>query len=521
MGKLRKGFNSLISLKRRNTAMRQRWIVLSLLLIVVLVGCGGEPTTQPVPIATAPPPAEEARSSRGGDVVASGHVVPAQKAGLSFALAGRVESVPVAVGYSVQAGDPLIVLETELLTPDLQQAEAALAIAQAQLDAGLAGPNPGDIAAAEGAVTAAEGAVAAAQAVLLQAEINAELSVETAQAALDQAQGSLDAANANLEAAEAYLLAASEQRNLVAGGASEPEIAAAQAALAWAEMSWKQTRDAHDNAMTCFTLPSGEQICPGLGTFEEQARDALAASELALAAAQAQLDYLLAMPEANALDVASANVAVAEAQRDAALAQVTIAEATLAQAQALSGTAQRQAALAEAAVSAAQAGVQVAQGQLSQAQAQRDRLVAGPTAREIAQLEAGVAQAQAALTKVEGLLADATLLAPFDGTVASLMINPGESVLPGQVVLTLADLDHLLVETTDLSERDVEQVAVGQGAAVYVEALNQEVEGEVIIIQPQSSTIGGDVVYQVTVQLNELPEGIRWGMSVEVEFSTR
>jgi HlyD family secretion protein len=125
------------------------------------------------------------------------------------------------------------------------------------------------------------------------------------------------------------------------------------------------------------------------------------------------------------------------------------------------------------------------------------------------------------VTRAEWALAQATLSAPFDGTVASLSINPGESILPGQVVLMLAGLEDLQVQTTDLSERDVDRIAVGQSAVVYVEALGLEVDGEVVNIQPQSSTIGGDVVYQVTVQLGEHPEGIRWGMSVEVEISTR
>jgi HlyD family secretion protein len=529
--------NPLINLKKRRATMHPRWIVLWLLVPVVLAGCSRQPPAQSTPLATAPPAAEEARPSHRGDVVASGQMAPARKAELSFTVSGRVESVDVEVGDSIGAGAPLVVLETEFFTADLLQAEAALAIAQAQLEAARTGPTPEEVAAAEGAVVAAEGAVAAAQAGLVQAELNTEIaqdtsqaesSVDIAQAALAQAHGTLAAANASVRAAESHLRASSEQRDLVADGATEPEIAAARAAVAWAELYWKQALDAHDGAMRCFSIPQGAEICPGLGTFEEQARQALAASGLNLDAARAQLDHLLAGPEANLLDAANANVSTAAAQRDAAQAQVTIAEAavdaadaTLAQTQSLLGTARRQEALAQAATSAAQAQVQMAEGQLSQAIAQRDRLEAGATAHEIVQLEAQVAQAQAARTRAESALAQATVSAPFDGTVASLEINPGEAVMPGQVVLTLADLDNLWAETTDLSERDVDQITVGQQAVVYVEALGEEVEGQVVNIKPQSSTIGGDVVYQVTVQLNELPEGIRWGMSVEVEISTR
>jgi hypothetical protein len=88
------------------------------------------------------------------------------------------------------------------------------------------------------------------------------------------------------------------------------------------------------------------------------------------------------------------------------------------------------------------------------------------------------------------------------------------------VVLTLADLRHLQVETTDLSERDVDQVAVGQRAAVTVEGLGVTVEGQVVHVASQATTVGGDVVYAVVVALDEQPPGLRWGMSVEVEITT-
>jgi hypothetical protein len=76
------------------------------------------------------------------------------------------------------------------------------------------------------------------------------------------------------------------------------------------------------------------------------------------------------------------------------------------------------------------------------------------------------------------------------------------------------------VETTDLSERDVARVALGQETIVYVEALGDEIPGRVVGIAPQATTIGGDVVYTVYVELDEMPPGLRWGMSTEVEIAT-
>ena len=53
----------------------------------------------------------------------------------------------------------------------------------------------------------------------------------------------------------------------------------------------------------------------------------------------------------------------------------------------------------------------------------------------------------------------------------------GEYASAGEVLVVVNDLSRLLVETTDLSERDVPGVSLGQEAAVRVEALDQDVSG--------------------------------------------
>ena len=115
-------------------------------------------------------------------------------------------------------------------------------------------------------------------------------------------------------------------------------------------------------------------------------------------------------------------------------------------------------------------------------------------------------------------LAQATLTAPFDGTLVDVAVLPGELVQSNQVVLTLADLGHLQITTTDLSERDIARVKIGQNANITIDALGISISGKVIRISPISETVGGDVVYPVTIQLDEQVDGLLWGMSAEVEI---
>ena len=135
--------------------------------------------------------------------------------------------------------------------------------------------------------------------------------------------------------------------------------------------------------------------------------------------------------------------------------------------------------------------------------------------------EAEVARAQALLDSANAVLtSQSTLLAPFDGTIVSVDISPAETVVPGQVVIVLGDLSNYQIETTDLSERDVIRVQIGQPAKIFIEALNEEFTGKVIDVDRVSSTLGGDVVYTVTIELDTQPQGLLWGMSADVQIET-
>lgn len=138
---------------------------------------------------------------------------------------------------------------------------------------------------------------------------------------------------------------------------------------------------------------------------------------------------------------------------------------------------------------------------------------------ESAQAEADRAQALLDSAKAT-LAAQSTLVAPFGGTIASVDISSGETVVPGRVVITIGDLSKFQVQTKDLSERDIPRVQVGQNANVFIEALGQDFAGKVTEISRISSTVGGDVVFTVTIDLDTQPQGLLWGMSADVKIET-
>jgi len=58
------------------------------------------------------------------------------------------------------------------------------------------------------------------------------------------------------------------------------------------------------------------------------------------------------------------------------------------------------------------------------------------------------------------------------------------------------------------------------GDRVIFQAVMDPVEGRAVRIASQATTVGGDVVYKVVIELDEQPSHLRWGMSVEVEITT-
>lgn len=174
-----------------------------------------------------------------------------------------------------------------------------------------------------------------------------------------------------------------------------------------------------------------------------------------------------------------------------------------------------------------EAKVKEAEANLTYAQIQLEYLIrnvgcrnnCATTEEHIEVAENDVARAQALLDSANAILeSQSNLTAPFDGVVVAVNISTAETVTPGQVVIIIGDLSHFQIETTDLSERDINKVKIGADANIFIEALSSEFTGKVANIDYLSSTLGGDVVYTVTVELDEQPNGLMWGMSADVEI---
>jgi multidrug resistance efflux pump len=161
-----------------------------------------------------------------------------------------------------------------------------------------------------------------------------------------------------------------------------------------------------------------------------------------------------------------------------------------------------------------------AKAELAQAQKEYDILSSGSNSDEKALAEAQYEAACANLEAARAALADVELRAPFAGTVAGLKVKGGESVTPGQIVVSVADFSGWIVKTTDLTELNVVDISEGQAVNITLDAIPAEtLDGKVQMIGQNFSEKQGDVVYEVTVALTESLSNMHWGMTSVVKFN--
>lgn len=173
-------------------------------------------------------------------------------------------------------------------------------------------------------------------------------------------------------------------------------------------------------------------------------------------------------------------------------------------------------------VTQAEAQLQIAQARMEQAQKKYDTLMVGPDPVDVDAAQARITNAESALNAAKAALGNLELKASIDGMVVNLDLIAGQQVSPGQAVMTLADFSTWFVETDNLTEVDVVNVAVGQAVRVVPDAIAEvELVGKVEAISNTFEEKRGDITYTVRIGLDQIDPRLRWGMTVVATFEKR
>ena len=319
-----------------------------------------------------------------------------------------------------------------------------------------------------------------------------EWAVQQAEMNLESARLSLAKLNETVEAtdiaqAEANFLSAKENLAVVQSGPTEEQLGAAEnnSAAAWA--SYEELKAG----------PTQQQLT--------QANATLRKAEIALQEAQRAYDKIAWMPEAGttsesaALQEATLSYESAKAAYDEIVqpAKPSALQSALANAQSA------QDALNELKKKPTPAELADAKAGVASAEANLAKLKKGPNANDLRQAEIGVEQSLIALEQARLNLENAQVVAPIDGTVLAVNVEPGISISGGSVVATLADTSKLKL-TVNVEQKEIRHIQVGQTAAVSVYALpDRTFTGVVDLIIPVSDTSTGLVNYPVTLSLTD------------------
>ena len=153
-------------------------------------------------------------------------------------------------------------------------------------------------------------------------------------------------------------------------------------------------------------------------------------------------------------------------------------------------------------------------------QARLDYLLAQPLPEDVAIARAEVTQAQLNSNAKKAQLELATLITPVDGFVVDIFLNSHEYARVGETVIRISDLNKLSVQT-EMYDFEIVRINVGDSAWITFDALEDiEIKGFVSSIEPDESNpqVG---MYIVTIQLYDIPKGLRWGMSAEVSIPSK
>ena len=444
--------------------MKRVWIAL---VAALLLAAGGwayatyvDPSILPQYAGTAgETPEDESAAEAAQDaesvIWASGKLLPTSWANLAPLQGGVVQALPVTEGDWVEAGEALVQLDNPTARSQVEIAAAAVSEAEAAHAKLLAGASDAEIAAAEAGVATAEAQVSLAAGRLLEAQKTVEFY-------------------------EVEVVIAREQLNELSSGPTAAERAAAAARVDVA-------RAALDHAEAAYNAVRGD---PNIGS--------------------TRLEALQLQQATKSLEAAQAEFAVAT--QGATEQQLAVAEARVQEAQS-------RVAMAESQIPAAEAGIQSAQAALASAEANLRRHREGASPEEIAVSEARIRTAKAQLASAAAHVGQSRIVAPFDGQVGAVLVRSGELVSAGQALVLLGNTNNMHVETTDLRETDVVHLQGGQEVEVTFDSLPDRIFGGIIThIAPVSTSDKGSTNFTVHVDVPQLDENLRWGMTAFVNI---
>lgn len=430
------------------------------------------------------------------EISETGQVKKGEEIKLSFKNAGKIEKIYVTVGEKVKAGAALVKLEDRDLRIQLNEAKAVLDLNQAKLNKLLAGVSKEEIQKSQTAISNAETSLKNYQQNLQNVKSQAE---ENLNAAYEDALNTLD---------DAYLKAYNSQ-NTVDLIQRTYFTNNDQAGIRVRENKEKivlvcsQIKSSIDTAKTDSTH---ENIDLALSQTEDKLSD-ISDSLKTIREICEEINYrsVVSSSDKTSLDTHRSNI-------NTALTNITNSQQTIALTK-LTNTTN---------INTAQTSVSTAEGTLKTVQNEFTLLTAPPRIEDIDLYQAQVSQAQAQVNILENQLQETILRSPVEGEITQIKKRIGEMIQPmlQDSVITLLPTAPFEIEV-DIYEEDVVKMSVGNEVDISLVAFPEKTfKGKVLAIEPAEKLIEGVVYYEVRITFEEIPEGVKPGMTADLVIKT-
>jgi len=439
-------------------------------------------------------------------VSVTGRVKPAEKVDLAFEKGGKVSAIYADVGKQVSEGEILVTLENAELIALLNQAKANLEAEQAKLNELEKGTREEEIQTYKTKVTNAERSLLDAQKNLeTMKEKSIALLNDVYSSAISSAQDAINVGkNALLTLTDiqfSHFLTSSQESVRIANAKAVAVkcLLGADNAGYWTNKfialseggAYKAVKNAIEN-------PSFENIDQALNETIfalQKVKEALDVVPITDAFTSTEKTNLIT--EKNNVN---SKITIISGKQTAISVQKTTNEVN---------------------IKSAESAVVSAQNTLDSAKSELELKKAGNVSEEIIAQKARVESAKATVENYKAQIVKTILRAPISGMVIKQDAKVGEVISSGVSIISLFSNSEFEIET-NIPEADIAKVKIGDSAKITLDAYgdNLTFEARVVKIDPAETMIEGVATYKTTLQFIKKYEGIKSGMTANVDILT-
>ncbi len=403
------------------------------------------------------------------DVVVTGDITSSENVDLSFEQPGTVSRINVSTGDTVKVGAVLLSEDSSVLSAQFQQAEAAVAQAEANLAILKSGSTPQDVNVSEAQVAEAESALANAEKSVISTVNDAYTKAD------DAIHNQADQIFTNPRTNPQLVFSIPDQQLTINIQFERSNVE--RDFNVWSDLLINLTTSSDLSAV----LRSTKEYLNDMQNFLTDVATALNEVTLTGPVTQTNISTWKTDVATGRTEVGTAitNVVAAETALNAASTALTVAEKQLA---------------------------------LKQAPATPDQIAAS---------EAAVAQAEAQANLIQAQINQTVLRSPIAGTVTDVVPKVGEVVTAGEAVVTVIGNNSLEAEAY-VAEADVAKLAVGNPVTMTFDALPGETfTGHLTSIDPAQTVLNGVANYKIKVDFDKMDPRFKSGLTANLTIETQ